>query len=82
MQLNIEIEEYVVAKDYPWVTRTISIQGFNRPIKVEYLWRMAGREIEDVREDVAKQVVYRLRNGTPIVGASDWQLKAVWTVIL
>ena len=82
MQLNIEIEEEVVAKDYPWVAIIISIQGFNRPIKVEYLWRKAGREVEDVREDVAKQVVHRLRNGTPIVGASDWQLKAVWAVIL
>ena len=82
MQLNIEIEEYVVAKDYPWVTRTVSIQGFNRPIKVEYLWKKAEREVEDVREDVVKQVVNRLRDGTPVVGASDWQLKAVWAMIL
>ena len=82
MQLNIEIKEDVVAKEYPWVDRIISIQGFNRPIKVEYLWRKAGREVEDVREDVAKQVVHWLRNGTPIVGASDWQLRAVWAVIL
>lgn len=82
MQLNIEIEEDVLARDCSWVTRTISIQGFNRPIKVEYLWRKAGREIKDVREDVAKQVVNRLRDETPIVGASDWRLKAVWAVIL
>lgn len=37
MQLNIEIEEYVGAKDCQWATRTVSIQGFNRPVKVDYL---------------------------------------------
>ena len=82
MQLNFEIKEFVVsAKANPWIMRTVSVQGFSRPIKVEFFCQ-AGREIEDVREDVAKQVAGWLRNGTPVVGADDWQLKAVWTVIL
>ena len=82
MQMHFEIKEFVVAKVNPWIARTVSIQGFNRPIKVEYLCKKAGREVEDVREDVVKQVVNWLREGTPVVGASDWRLKAVWTAIL
>lgn len=82
MQLNIEIKEHVAAKDCQWTIRTVSIQGFTQPIKVEYLWQMTGREIEYIKADVEKQVAGWLRDGTPIVGASDWHLKAVWTVIL
>ena len=82
MKLNLEIEEYEVVKDCRWVIRTVSIRGFNRPIKVEYACRKAGREIEDVREDVINQVANWLRDGTSITGASDWHLRAVWTAIL
>lgn len=82
MQLNIEIEEYEVVKDCRWVIRTVSIRGFNRPVKVDYLWRKGGREIEYVRADVEKQIVKWLRDGAPVVGASDWHLRAVWTAIL
>ena len=82
MNIEIKIEERGTAKKCVWMLRTVSIQGFTRPIKVEYLWRKAGREVEDIRADVEKQVVKWLREGTPVVGASDWILRAVWTVIL
>ena len=84
MQLNIEIKEFVAAaaKSCPWVIRTVSIQGFTKPIKVEFFYQTTGREIDHIREDVIKQVAGWLRDGTPVVGASDWHLKAVWTVIL
>ena len=82
MQLNIEIKECGTTKERVWVLRTVSIRGFNRPIKVEYLWLRTGRKIESVRDDVEEQAIKWLRDGTPVVGASDWQLKAVWTVIL
>ena len=82
MQLHFEIEEYVVsAKANPWIMRTVSVQGFSRPIKVEFFCQ-AGREIDHIREDVVKQVAGWLRNGAPVVGASDWILRNVWTVIL
>ena len=82
MQLNIEIKECGTTKKRVWVLRTVSIRGFNRPVKVEYLWEETGREFEYVRADVEKQVVAWLRDKTPITGATDWILKAVWTVIL
>ena len=82
MQLNFEIKEFVRKTDCQWTIRTVSIPGFTRPIKVEYAWRMAGREIEDVKTDVIKQVVGWLRDGTPITGGSDWTLKTIWTTIL
>ena len=34
-------------------------------------------EIEDIQADVKKQVVDWLRDGTPVMGASDWGLRAV-----
>ena len=83
MNIEIKIEERgTTTKKCVWMLRTLSIQGFTRPIKVEYLWKETGREIEYIRADVEKQVVAWLREGTPVVGASDWILRAVWTVIL
>ena len=82
MHIEIEIKEYVRAKDCQWTIRTVRIRNFNRPIKVEYVWRKGGREIEYVRKDVVKQVGNWLRDGTPVTGASDWHLRAVWTAIL
>ena len=82
MQLNIKIEEGGTTKERVWVLRTISIWGFTRPIKVEYLWLRTGRKIESVRDDVEEQAIKWLRDETPITGAADWRLKAVWTVIL
>ena len=84
MQLHFEIEECVVAaKANPWIMRTVSVQGFSRPIKVEFCCpTTGGREIDHIREDVVKQVANWLRNGAPVVGASDWILRNVWTVIL
>ena len=83
MNIEIKIEERgTTTKKCVWMLRTLSIQGFTRPIKVEYLWRKAEREVEYIRADVEKQVVAWLRDKTPITGATDWILKAVWTVIL
>ena len=83
MNIEIKIEERgTTTKKCVWMLRTLSIQGFTRPIKVEYLCEETGREIEYVRDDVEEQAIKWLRDETPITGATDWQLKAVWTVIL
>lgn len=82
MNIEIEIKKYEVTAKETWLTRTVSIKGFNRPIKVEYRAHTLKRGIEYIRADVEKQVVNWLRDGTPVVGASDWHLRAVWTAIL